>query len=145
MTQHFVPVRVHVREQAAEFKRLGERFDAQWTPTILVVDSSGRERHRIEGFLPADDFVAQLALGRAHAAFGRTDFEEAARQFGEVVDRHATSDAAAEAQYWHGVARYKASGDASALGATATELQKRYPESTWTKKASVWLPAQTGV
>jgi len=35
-----VPVRVHVRDQADEFKRLGERYGVQWTPTTLVIDSS---------------------------------------------------------------------------------------------------------
>jgi TolA-binding protein len=136
--QHFVPVRVHVKENAAEFKRLGGRFSAQWTPTILIADANGEERHRIEGFLPADDFLAQLALGAAHAAFAAGDYAGAARTFDEIVSTYASTDAAPEAQYWAGVSRYKATGDASALKDTARGFTERFQDTSWAKKASVW-------
>jgi TolA-binding protein len=134
----FVPVRLHVKENAAEFKQLGERYGAQWTPTILVVDGKGQERHRIEGFLPADDFLAQLALGAAHAAFAAGDYTTAARRFDDVVSTYPSSDAAPEAQYWAGVSRYKSTGDASALNETARRFTERFQDTSWAKKASVW-------
>jgi TolA-binding protein len=59
-------------------------------------------------------------------------------RFSEVIERYAESDAAAEAQYWRGVSRYKSTGDASALAATAGEFTKRYSDTQWAKKASVW-------
>jgi hypothetical protein len=43
-----------------------------------------------------------------------------------------------EAMYWAGVARYKATGDAAALAATANDFRERHQGSTWAKKASVW-------
>jgi thioredoxin-related protein len=63
--EHFVPVRVHARHDPAAYKTLTERFDVEGTPTVLVIDSRGRTRHTIEGFVPADEFLAQLsgALG----------------------------------------------------------------------------------
>lgn len=134
----FVPVRVHVREQASDFQRLGEQYAAQWTPTTLVLDSDGTERHRVEGFLPLEDFLAQLEFGLGKAAFKRGDWPAAERRFSAVADRHAETDAAAEAVYWSGVSRYKATNDASALGATARRLSEKYADSTWAKKASVW-------
>jgi TolA-binding protein len=138
VAREFVPVRVHVRDQADEFKRLGARFNAQWTPTILIVDADGTERHRIEGFIPADDFLSQLALGLAKSAFGRGDFPTAQRLFREVRERYPESDAAPEAQYWEGVSRYKETGDATALAETARRFDQRYSTSAWAKKASVW-------
>ena len=48
------------------------------------------------------------------------------------------TDAAPEALYWAGVARYKATGDAAALAETAAEFANRYQDSAWAKKASVW-------
>jgi TolA-binding protein len=138
VTRHFVPVRVHVKQNADDFKRLGDRFDARWTPTTLVVDPSGTERHRIEGFLPADDFLSQLALGVAKAAFARQDYAAAERLYKDVLDRYPKTDAAPEAQYWTGVSRYRATSDAGALKATADAFSKQYQESTWAKKASVW-------
>ncbi len=136
--ESFVPVRVHVKENAAEYKRLGERFSAQWTPTILVVDTAGTERHRIEGFLPADDFLPQLVLGTAHAAFAGGDYNTAAQRFDEILSRYQSSEAAPEAQYWTGVSKYKATGDASALKETARRFTERFQDTSWAKKSSVW-------
>src|SRR5262249_52961147 len=138
--EHFVPVRVHVHDQAEQFKRLGSRFSAQWTPTILIVDEGGEERFRIEGFLPADDFVAQLKLGLGHAAFARSDFAEAERLFREIVEAHPNTDAAPEAIYWAGVAKYKATGNPAALAETDKQFQDRYQDTSWATKASVWAP-----
>jgi outer membrane protein assembly factor BamD (BamD/ComL family) len=112
--EHFVPVRVHVR-QKDEFAR-----------------------HRLEGFLPLEDFAGQLLLGHAHAARAREDFAAAAVAYAAVIERYPLTDAAAEAQYWAGVSRYKATGDAHALIETAREFDHRYQDSTWAKKASVW-------
>jgi TolA-binding protein len=131
---NFIPLRFDVRKNAQPM----ERFGANWTPTILVLDSDGKERHRIEGYLPKDDFLGQLKLGLAHAAFVGKRFDEAERRFREIVQQHPNSDAAPEAQYWAGVSKYKGSGDGAALGETAKAFQQRYPESPWAKKASVW-------
>ncbi len=115
-----------------------ERFGAQWTPTIIIMDSGGTERHRIEGFLPADDFLAQLKIGLAHALFAEKKFAEAEKQFRDIAESTPESDAAPEALYWSGVSKYKASNDASALGATAAAFKSRYTSSPWAKKASIW-------
>jgi len=139
VTQHFVPVRVHVKDNAADFRRLGDRFNAHWTPAVLLVDGSGTERYRFEGFLPADDFLSQLALGRAKAAFARQDYAEAERLYRDVLERFPETDAAPEAQYWAGVSRYRATNDAAALKATSQAFRERYRDSTWAKKASVWI------
>ena len=88
ISEEFAPVEVHVRNQAEEFKRLGSRYGVQWTPTELVIDSSGVERHRVEGFLPVQDFLAQLELGLAQAEFAQSKFAEAERRYREVVERY---------------------------------------------------------
>jgi len=128
---------VHVREQAADFKRFGERYGAQWTPTILELDPDGAEQHRIEGFLEAPDLLAQLKLGLGKALFKAQRWSEAERQFREVLDQYGQTDAAPEAQYWAGVSRYKA-GNAAALKETADAFTKKYRDSPWAKKSSIW-------
>lgn len=138
ITDEFEPVRVHVRDQAEDFRRLGKRFGAEWTPTILMLDPTGEERHRIEGFLPADDFLAQLGLGLGRLHFSAGRFQEAEDQYREVRERHPGSDAAAEARYWEGVSRYKRTDDPSALADTARAFQAAYTDTPWAKKASVW-------
>ena len=138
VNQHFLPARVHVKDNPEEFRRYGERYSALWTPTILELDADSVERHRVEGFLPADDFLAQLMLGLAHMAFKQERWADAERRFRAIVERLPHTDAAPEALYWAGVARYKASGDAASLKDTARAFTQRYQDSTWAKKASVW-------
>ena len=132
VTENFIPARAHVKTEQEVFGR----FNAQWTPTILVLDERGTEQHRIEGFLPAPDFLAQLRLGLAHAARARNDWAAAQQHDGELARQN--DDVAAEATYWNGVSKYKATNDASALGATAEALRSRFPDSAWAKKSSVW-------
>ena len=140
VNEHFIPVRIHVRDQADEWKRIGGRYGVQWTPTILVINPTGEERHRIEGFLPADDFLAQLELGWAHSAFSAGKFDEAEQRFRAVVERYPNNDVAPEAFYWAGVSRYKGTNDPLALQETAKGFRDRYQYSTWAKKSSVWGP-----
>jgi hypothetical protein len=130
----FVPARAHVKEQPEAF----ERFGAQWTPTVLILDPGGVERHRFEGYLPAPDFLAQLRLGLAQAAKARGDWAEAERRYRELADDPSAGEAGPEALYWAGVAKYKAGGDPGALAETAEHFKTRFPESSWAKKASVW-------
>jgi hypothetical protein len=134
--ENFIPARVHVKDP--NFKRLSQGYNAPWTPTLLVIDPGGTERHRIEGFLPAEDLLSQLSLGLGHSGFAREQWDEAERRFREVVDRYPGTEAAPEALYWAGVSRYKGKGDAAALAETGREFSKRYQGSSWAKKASVW-------
>lgn len=115
-----------------------ERFGAQWTPTVLILDPSGSERHRFEGYLPTPDFLAQLRLGLAHAARARQDWAEAERRYRELSNDPAVADVAAEALYWAGVSKYKGTGDPGALAETAEHFKTRFTDSSWAKKASVW-------
>lgn len=136
--EHFVPVRVHVRDQADAFRALGERFGSEWTPTTLILDATSTERHRIEGFLPVDDFLAQLEFGLARVAFSAKRFEDAEKGFRRIVAEYPASEAAPESQYWAGVSRYKATNDSAALAATARAFETSYQDTPWAKKASVW-------
>lgn len=133
----FVPVEVHVRDQANDYKLPGEPYGVLATPTTPIQDPYGKERHCIEGFLPADDCLALLAIGATRLDFSGGRFEDAERDFGAITDRYTDTDAAAEAQYWAGVSRYKATNDATAFADTACALRERHQDSTWAKKASV--------
>ena len=134
MSRELIPVKIHIKEQPAVF----ERFNVQWTPVLLVLDSEGVERHRWEGYLPPQDFRSQVELGLAHAAFGQKRFDDAARRFRAIVNDFPNTEVAPIALYWAGVAEYKGTNDASALQRTAQAFRSQYQDSTWAKKASVW-------
>ena len=138
VNDNFLAARVHVRQNPEAFKQYSERYKAPWTPTILLLDADGVEHHRIEGFLPTDDFLAQLMLGRARIAFDQAHWAEAERWFREIVEQLPNSDAAPEALYWAGVAPYKATGNPVSLKATGQAFKGRYQDTPWAKKASVW-------
>ena len=132
------PVRIHVREDAEAWKKVGLELGVQWTPTVLILDSAGVERHRIEGFLPADDFLAQVSLGLAKVAFSGNDFAVAERRYRDIVEKHPGTETAPEALYWAGVSKYKSTNDPGALRDTARAFTERYQDSSWAKKSSVW-------
>ncbi len=131
---NFIPVRLHVKKHP---EAMG-RFNAQWTPTILIIDPNGTERHRIEGYLPVDEFLVQLNIGLARAMFGANQFDKAEQLYRGITDRFPNSEFAPEAQYWAGVSKYKGSNDAAALKKTAEAFKNRYQDSSWAKKASIW-------
>ena len=138
INENFRPVRVHVREDAEAWKKVGGELGVQWTPTILLISPDGKEQHRIEGFLPADEFLSQLGIGVAKLAFARNDFQEAERRYRYVLENFSKTHSAPEAMYWAGVSRYKATNDAGALKETARLFADRYKDTPWAKKASVW-------
>ena len=134
--ENFLPVKAHIKEHPVWFYR----FEAVWTPTVLLLDSEGKERVRLEGYLPNQDFIAALMSGLGRIAFVQKKYADAERWYGEVVARFAKSHIAPEAMYWRAVAHYKATNDHTVLGKVAEELRSIYPSSIWASKATPWLP-----
>ena len=128
-------MKAHIKEHPAWF----HRFDAVWTPTVLLLDpSNGAERQRTEGYLPNDDFVAQLENGLGRIAFVHKQWTEAAKWYGDVVSRFPRTAEAPEAMYWRSVAEYKRTSDHSLLSKVQEDLKRSYPGSVWASKALPW-------
>ncbi|HUJ80272.1 MAG TPA: hypothetical protein VLW83_00240 [Candidatus Acidoferrales bacterium] len=85
------PVKAHIKEHPAWF----HRFDAVWTPTVLLLDAAGKERVRLEGYLPNNDFMAALKNGLGRIAFVQKKYGDAERWYGDVVARCGDSHFAA--------------------------------------------------
>ncbi len=67
---------------------------------MLLLDSMGKERVRLEGYLPTGDFMAALRNGLGRTAFVHKKYADADRWYGEVLARFADSHFAPEAMYW---------------------------------------------
>jgi TolA-binding protein len=132
--ENFVPLEAHIKEHPAYF----HRFDAVWTPTILILDANGVERYRNEGYLPTIEFRSQLELGLARVAFMNKKWSEAEQRYAQVLDHYPDSKAAPEALYWKGVSRYKATNDHTVLGTMPGLFRQRYPDSVWALKTLAW-------
>ena len=105
----------------------------------MVLDSKGVERHRIEGYLPKDEFQAQLEMGLGKVAFKDKKWADAERIYADVVRKYANTSSAPEALYWRAVSHYQGTHDHTVLDAVAQELKEKNPESLWAKKAIPWL------
>lgn len=134
IADHFATARVHIKEQPTAF----HRFGARWTPTVLMLGPDGKELRRVEGFLPADELLGQVKMALAYQAVARKQWDQAASHFASVVRDHPDSEAAPEAQYWEGVARYSGTHDASHLQETARRFKQKYASTGWAKRSSVW-------
>lgn len=131
MGKDFIPLQIDFNKN----KVLVKRFGVKWTPTIIILDADGGEHHRFIGFLAPEDFIAQLILGKGKVEFNQDRFDQAMQCFQEILVRYPKADAAPEAQYYLGVAKYKASHDPKQLKLGLEALQRDYPNSEWTKKA----------
>jgi hypothetical protein len=134
INQQFVPATINIKEKPADF----HRFDVLWTPTILILDENGKERFRIEGYLPRDEFAAHLVMGLARVAFMSKRWADAEQLYNEVVQKYGHTGVAPAAVYWLGVSRYKKTNDHHELGKVVSTLKEKYPDSPWNKRAVPW-------
>lgn len=104
----------------------------------MILDPNGEERYRIEGYLPVDEFRAQLELALARVAFMSKSFADAERRYAAVLDRYANTKSAPEALYWKGVSHYKATNDHKVLGELPELFRQQYPDSIWALKTAAW-------
>lgn len=135
ITSNFIPVEAHIKEHPEWFRR----FDASWTPIVVILDPDGVERYRIEGYLPKPEFRAELEMGLARVAFKQDDFAKAAKLYADIVERFPQTVPAPEARYWAGVSKYKETHDPSFLKQTGQDLAEKYPKSVWATKSSIWI------
>ncbi len=134
MEKNFIPLQIDFNKG----KALVKRYRVKWTPTIIILDTDGDEQHRFVGFLPVEDFIAQIILGKGKVQFNLDHFDQAIQCFQEILVQYPKTDAAPEAQYYLGVTKYKASHDPKELKLGLEVLQRDYPQSEWTKKAQVY-------
>lgn len=106
---------------------------------MLILDSNGVERFRLEGYLPKDEFRAWLELGLARVAFMSKRWADAERRYTEVLEKYPKTKAAPEALYWKGVSHYKATNDHTVLGELPGQFQEKYPDSPWALKTIAWM------
>ena len=129
-----MPLHAHIKEHPVYF----HRFESVWTPSVIILDSRGDERFRIEGYLPKDEFRAQLELGLARVSFMNKNWADAEHRYSDVLDRYPDSKAAPEALYWKGVSHYKATNDHTILGELPAMFKEKYPDSSWALKTLAW-------
>jgi hypothetical protein len=136
--RHYIETEfVPVKSQCFWDKRTDamKRFDIVWTPTLIVHDATGKEHHRVVGFVPTDDFLAHLKLGKGKMHFNRFRFDDAIKELTAVTEQHPVAGPAAEAVFYLGVAKYWKSHDPKGLRWAYDALASRFPNSEWARRA----------
>jgi hypothetical protein len=137
VSQHFVAAKLNGKEPAPDFNQALGRGKFFWGPLYVFLDSRGIELRRYLGFLPPDEFLADLRLVLGMEALIHSKPEKALEWFTSVTDRYPGSAASPEALYLAGSAAYKASGSLNPLIEIWDRLIAEHPESTWAKRADV--------
>jgi thioredoxin-related protein len=128
------PIMINIGEN----KELARKYQVDWTPAFVIADENGKELERFVGYLPPKDFMAQFLLSRGLADFHIERYKEAVSELEELVDEYAGSELVPEAEYFIGAANFKVTGSAESLGEVCQTLNKKDPESLWTKRCSIW-------
>jgi hypothetical protein len=128
---------ISVKSQCFWDKRteLMKQFDVSWTPTLLVHDPTGKEHHRVVGFVPAEDFLAHLKLGQGKMFFHRFRFAEAVEALTSALEQHPGAGPTPETIFSLGVAKYWKSHDPKGLRWAYDTLAARFPQSEWARRA----------
>ncbi len=117
---------------------LMQKFEIKWTPTLIVHDPEGKEHHRMVGYLPVEDLIAQLILAKGKIYFDSDRYAEAIAQSQTVVDQYPNTGAAPEAIFFLGVAEYKRTHDSKFLRQIYDQLAAKYPQSEWARRAEAY-------
>jgi tetratricopeptide (TPR) repeat protein len=128
--ENMIPLRVKF-----DIQPLSTDFNIKWTPTLITLDSGGREHHRTVGFLSPEELIPSLLLGMGKSYLETDRFDEALAKLERLLAEHPKSDSVPEALYWRGVCRYKATDDPRPLKEAYEQLKAEHTSSEWTKRA----------
>jgi len=132
LNESFVPLKLVL----SEIPQLAKKFNVAWTPTFLVVDSAEAVHSRSVGWLPPDEFKAELDVALGLAFFQTGNYGEAKARFDHVIQHHPKALSAADALYWYGVADYRATGQKETLLKSWNRIIDLHPNHPWATKVS---------
>lgn len=138
VNRHFAAAKINLSAPRPEDRELLRSIKPQWAPVLLFYDSRATELRRTIGYLAPDDFLAELhvVLGLHEMLHG--ELESSHRHFRSAADDFSDAAVAPEALFWAGAAAYKRGGKQyDALRADWLELQRRFPASSWARRADV--------
>lgn len=130
INENLVPIRV-----LSSDGYLAPKFKIKWTPTLLVLDGSGAEHHRMLGFYPPQDLIASLLLGMGKAKFDNSDPAGANGYFHRLLTDFSYSSLAPEAVYLQGVCGFLETHDVKKLIGMHDRLAAEYSTSPWLTRA----------
>ena len=138
LTDHYRGTQFDLASPHPDFAEATRTAKVIWAPTVIVDDLRGRELRRFTGWLPAEEWIAELRipLGLDHLHHKR--FDEAISTFGGIVEESPAVPAAPEALHLLGIAEFIAGKrDGGKLRARWNEVRERYPDSRFARHSEV--------
>ncbi len=129
--ENLVPLRLPYNHEP-----LAGTFGVQETPCLILLDGDGIEHHRTTGFLPPEELIAAIQLGKAKILQDRGVFDEALKLLDLLLAEQPKSGSAPEALYQRGLCLYKSTHDSRYLKEVYEQLKKNYPDSDWTRRSA---------
>ena len=114
---------------------LSQEYSVIWIPALVSLDWNGAEHYRTVGFMAAEELVPSLLLGCAKVYGDLKHFDTAFAAIEKIISDYPKSDAAPESLFARGVYGYKSTHDPAPLKEAYEQLNKRYPQNQWTKRA----------
>jgi hypothetical protein len=130
VNERMIPLQVRFDAQP-----IATDFNIKWTPTIITLDSGGKEHHRTVGFLAPEELIPSLLLGIAKVHFDADQFDDALANLNQLLSEYQESDSTSEAIYLRGVCLYKSTHNPKPLKEAYEKLNARDPKGEWTKRA----------
>ena len=130
ITQNIIPLRV-----LSDAIPLSTDFNVQGAPTLILLDTSGKEHYRAVGFIPAKEMIPLLLFGIAKTYFDLNQFDQAIQKLDVIISEYPESYTAPEATYLRGVYGYKNSRDRKHLKQAYEKLRREYKQTRWAIRA----------
>lgn len=125
-----IPLRI-----PSDSEPLASQFEIKWTPTLVVLDGTGKEHWRSVGFIPPEEFASTILLGVAKTHYDFDQFDGCLKALDTIIGQYPKSSSAPEAVFWKGVVGYKSTHDPKPLRHAYDRLAAEYAASKWTQHA----------
>jgi hypothetical protein len=137
--EHFVSLRVNEYSKDPAAVAVLRAYRLLWSPGFIFLDAHGNELRRLVGYLPPEDFLAELHFVLGMVAMLQTKYAESFDEFRVAADRYPQAPVCAEALYWAGIAAFRRDGrKIEVVRQHWEEIRRRFPQSIWWKHADVF-------
>src|ERR1700745_3958226 len=97
LSERFVALKFNIKERHPDFKDALGRGKWLWAPLLVFLDGRGTELRRYVGFLPPDEFLAELRLVLGLSEMTHANFEGALGWLDGAAELFPAASAAPEA------------------------------------------------
>ena len=130
ITENFIPIR-----SLSDAIPLSTDYNVQGAPTLIILDTAGKEHYRAVGFIPAKEMIPLLLFGIAKTYFDFNQFDQAIQKLDSIISEHPKSYTAPESIYLRGVYSYRRTRDRTHLRQAYKKLWSEYKQNGETIRA----------